>query len=402
MAPLQGKDAVRLSPLLLQILEEFRSESRPSAVMREAPAVAELSRLFTKGREVLGTDYLKDPALAAAYLTYFFPVNLCKIQVLLDELPENWQISPDGRPLRVLDLGTGPGTGALAVLDWLKDHGCDSLDGLTVVGVDRSAEALHQARLLWTAYSRQADVRNANLILHEGDLTGPAKNGWRDDIARQAPYDLVIVANCVNELFGQTTQAIKARAHLIADLLAMLAREGTLMIVEPALRQTSRALHQLRDQLLLEKRCTVYSPCLHEGHCPALIKEHDWCHEERAWVPPLSIQQIDHEVGFIKDALKFSYLLLRTDGKTVVERRPDTFRMVSELRTLKGDTRAWLCNELGRSEVGRLDRAASDLNAAWNQCQRGTIVRIQSITRKAGASLGRIPDDAAIHIVRSV
>jgi ribosomal protein RSM22 (predicted rRNA methylase) len=302
----------------------------------------------------------------------------------------------------VLDLGTGPGTGALAVLDWLKDHGCDSLDGLTVVGVDRSAEALHQARLLWTAYSRQADVRNANLILHEGDLTGPAKNGWRDDIARQAPYDLVIVANCVNELFGQTTQAIKARAHLIADLLAMLAREGTLMIVEPALRQTSRALHQLRDQLLLEKRCTVYSPCLHEGHCPALIKEHDWCHEERAWVPPLSIQQIDHEVGFIKDALKFSYLLLRTDGKTVVERRPDTFRMVSELRTLKGDTRAWLCNELGRSEVGRLDRAASDLNAAWNQCQRGTIVRIQSITRKAGASLGRIPDDVAIHIVRSV
>ncbi|HSA64423.1 MAG TPA: small ribosomal subunit Rsm22 family protein [Nitrospira sp.] len=402
MAPLQGKDAVRLSPLLLQVLEEFRSESRPSGVMREAPAVAELSRLFTKGREVLGTNYLKDPALAAAYLHYFFPVNLCKIQVLLDELPENWQIAPGGQPLRVLDLGTGPGTGALAVLDWLRHHGCDSLDGLTVVGVDTSAEALHQARLLWTAYSRQADVRNANLVLHEDDLAGSAKSGWRDDITRRAPYDLVIVANCVNELFGQTTQAIKARTNLIADLLAMLATEGTLMIVEPALRQTSRALHQLRDQLLREKRCTVYSPCLHEGHCPALIKEHDWCHEERTWVPPRSIQQIDHEVGFIKDALKFSYLLLRIDGKTVVERSPDTFRMVSELRTLKGDTRAWLCNELGRSEVGRLDREASDLNAAWNECQRGTIVRIESITRKVGASLGRIPNNAAVDVVRSV
>ena len=241
MAPLQGKDAVRLSPLLLKVLEEFRSESRPSGVMWEAPAVAELSRLFTKGREVLGTDYLKDPALAAAYVHYFFPINLCKIQVLLDELPENWQISPGGQPLRVLDLGTGPGTGALAVLDWLRHHGRDSLHGLTVVGVDRSAEALHQARLLWTAYSRQADVRNANLVLHEGDLAGPAKNGWRDDITRRAPYDLVIVANCVNELFGQTTQAVKARAHLIADLLAMLVTEGTLMIVEPALRETSRA-----------------------------------------------------------------------------------------------------------------------------------------------------------------
>ncbi|HSA84761.1 MAG TPA: small ribosomal subunit Rsm22 family protein [Nitrospira sp.] len=402
MRPFQGKAPARFSPLLSRILERIEPAQVDPTLTGNAVAVRELSRLFTKERDALGIDYLKDPALAAAYLTYFFPVNLCKIQVLLDELPENWQISPDGRPLRVLDLGTGPGTGALAVLDWLKHQACDSLHGLTVVGVDASAEALHQARLLWTAYSCQADVRSANLVLHEGDLAGPAKNGWRDDIARRAPYDLVIVANCVNELFGRTTQPIKARANLIADLLAMLATEGTLMIVEPALRQTSRALHQLRDQLLLEKRCTVYSPCLHEGHCPALIKEHDWCHEERAWVPPLSIQQIDHEVGFIKDALKFSYLLLRTDGKTVVERRPDTFRMVSELRTLKGDTRAWLCNEQGRSEVGRLDRATSDANSAWDHCQRGAIVQIEGMKRKEGATLSRIPAEGTVEIIRPI
>jgi hypothetical protein len=97
-------------------------------------------------------------------------------------------------------------------------------------------------------------------------------------------------------------------------------------------------------------------------------------------------------VGFIKDALKFSYLLLRTDGRTIVERSPHTFRMVSELRKLKGDT----------CEVGRLDRAETDVNLGWDECQRGTIVRIEHITRKDGASLGRIADRSTVHIVRSV
>jgi hypothetical protein len=133
-----------------------------------------------------------------------------------------------------------------------------------------------------------------------------------------------------------------------------------------------------------------------------LLNPDDWCHEERAWEAPGSIMQIDREVGFIKDALKFSYLLLRTDGRTIATRGPATFRIVSELRKLKGDTRAWLCNELGRSEIGRLDRAESDSNSAWEQCQRGTIVRIEGLKRKEGATLARIPPEGMVEIVRPV
>jgi hypothetical protein len=176
------------------------------------------------------------------------------------------------------------------------------------------------------------------------------------------------------------------------------------MIVEPALRETSRALHQVRDRLLQEKRCTIYSPCLHENNCPALVKPDDWCHEERAWEPPISIQEIDDEVGFIKDALKFSYLLLRKDGRTIVERRPDVYRVVSELRELKGEKRAWLCNETGRPEIGRQDRLASSENAAFDHWHRGAIVQIERIVRKEKAgkvsALGRIESDAAVEIIR--
>jgi ribosomal protein RSM22 (predicted rRNA methylase) len=249
---------------------------------------------------------------------------------------------------------------------------------------------------LWESYCRTAGITGARLQAKEADLKRALDGLFRGQIQQAGPYDLIILANCLNEL----SESIDARTRLVAAALSLLAPQGTVMIMEPALRETSRALHRVRDLLLQEKRCTVYSPCLHEERCPALVDPDDWCHEERAWEPPASIQRMDREVGFIKDALKFSYLLLRTDGRTIAPRSPDTFRLVSELRKLKGDTRAWLCNELGRQEVGRLDRALSPSNSAWERCQRGTIVRIEGITKKEGSTLGRIPAQGKIQILR--
>jgi ribosomal protein RSM22 (predicted rRNA methylase) len=196
------------------------------------------------------------------------------------------------------------------------------------------------------------------------------------------------------------------RADLLTEALSLLTPHGSMMIVEPALRETSRALHRVRDSLIQGKSCTVYSPCLHESECPALVNPTDWCHEERAWEPPVVIQQIDAEVGFIKDALKFSYLLLRKDGKTIVDRRSNVYRVVSELRHLKGEKRAWLCNEQGRQEIGRQDRLASPSNAAFDQWHRGAIVQIERIVHKERrgkvSELGRIEQDAAVQIVHWV
>jgi hypothetical protein len=104
--------------------------------------------------------------------------------------------------------------------------------------------------------------------------------------------------------------------------------------------------------------------------------------------------------------LKFSYLLLRKDGQTVVERGPDLYRVVSELRVLKGEKRAWLCNGQGRPEVGRLNRLASPQNAAVEDWHRGAIVRINEIVRKERngkvSTVGRIESDSAVQIIRPV
>jgi len=401
MEPSNRKRRVQVSPLALHVIEQIGHAARPSRSGGVAQAVAELSWLFTKGRIRLSREYLDDPDHAAAYLGYFLPVNLSKIQVLLDELPYETIVSEQSR-MAVLDLGSGPGTGGLALLDWLHHRAVEPAGNLSVVAVDSSAGALQQAEDIWSLYCQKAKIVGASLKTCEGNLERSLSGLWSRPIGQGAPYDLIILANCLNELFTAAADPIAARAGFVAALMPLLAPHGTMMIVEPALRDMSRDLHQVRDRLLQEKRCTVYSPCLHERGCPALANSDDWCHEERAWQAPAAIHAIDQEVGFIKDALKFSYLLLRTDGRTIVRRQPDVYRIVSELRVLKGDTRAWLCNERGRSEIGRLDRAQCATNAAWDDCQRGTIVRIEGLKRKEGATLGRIPAEGIIEIVRPV
>lgn len=357
-----------------------------------AQGVSTLSRLFTRERDALGSDYFADPALRRAYLLYFLPVNLAKVASLLREMPELPQ-----RPLRILDVGSGPGIGALAVLGHLTQHGVAAHEGSEVIAVDRSRRALQEAEALWEQVSvtrRGGPSLRFHTMTLDLERPGP-RVPWK-----AGAFDLVILANCLNELFRSATDPIARRVTLLESLLDALSSDGTCMIIEPALRETTRDLHHVRDRLMAARRATVYSPCLHEQPCPALARPDDWCHEERPWSPPPMLQAIDREVGFIKDALKFSYLMLRKDGLTVVERGPDVYRVVSEVMVMKGDRRAWLCNETGRPLAGRLDKARSEANVALDRWNRGAIVRVEHIGRRA--TIGRIESSTRVELVRPV
>ena len=401
MQPFNEKKPSGLSSEILRVLAK---ESVGQGFYGDglAQAVVDLSRLFTTARATLSPRYLDDPAHAAAYRSYFLPVNLSKIQVLLDELPKDRGTEEPEQPMTVLDLGCGPGTGALALIDWLWQRSPERAKSMSVLAADASHTSLSDTGKLWEAYCREVGISSEGLRCVEGNLEHPLKGDLGKQIVRHGPYDLIILANCLNELFAASVDPPAERAAVVAQLLPFLAPHGTIMIVEPALKQIARSLHHVRNHMLKQGLCTVYSPCLHEGGCPALDHPDDWCHEERPWQTPPAIAAIDQDVGFIKDALKFSYVLLRTDGCTIATRNRQTFRVVSELRELKGDTRAWLCNELGRSEVGRLDRAQSPTNREWEACQRGSIIRIDGVKRKEGSILGRISAEGTVEMIRQV
>lgn len=367
--------------------------------------VSRLSSLFTQGGLEANGAYLEDPQLCASYLAYYVPVNLSKVQLLLDEL-QSVLPADRGGEFRVLDLGSGPGTGALATLDWCCTTSLLPLDALRVTVVDRSARALALCTEVWEAYGDICKILRIpplQTLEHNLERSFPPCLGT---VGMEGGYDLIIVQNLLSELYIGSPDAVNRRAAFVEMLLECLAVNGSVMLIEPALRSTSRALHQVRDQLLAQGQCTIYSPCLHDAPCPALIKASDWCHEERMWETPDWIAQVDREVGFIKDALKFSYAILRKDGKTLIPRNSGCHRVVSELRVMKGEKRVWLCDDLGRPEVGRQDKERSVSNAPFDQWHRGAIVRVSEIvrkTKKGGPSaVGRILSSGVAEIVRPV
>lgn len=393
-----------VSPQVIAILRDALGLQTGEQAQLLSPAIQTLSTLFTRKRAALGSDYLENERLANGYLAYFLPVNLAKIQVLLEEIPDVYvRVGHQSEALRVLDVGSGPGSATLGLIDWIAQRPQDHHRPIEVVLIDRSRPALKRAEELLAAYRNSVQVPPLRASTLRADLE---RTQWYHRVGEKGgmQYDLIIMANCLNELFAWEADPSERRAKLVARLLGMLRPDGTLLLVEPATRAESRQLHKVRDALLTQQACNIYSPCLHEAPCPALLNKDDWCHEERFWEAPWFIEAIDKDVGLIKDALKFSYLVLRKDGRTIVDREQGVFRVVSELRHLKGEKRAWLCNETGRTEVGRLDRAQSDSNRALEAWHRGAIVKISEITRKgqrnSERTVGRISAGASVEIVR--
>lgn len=365
--------------------------------------VSRLSEMFTRRGQGIGTAYLEDPQLCAGYLAYYVPVNLAKVHLLLEELRPVLPPFQD-KEFRVLDLGSGPGTGALAMLDWCSAKFLPPASSIRMTVVDRSPVVLNVCTELWQIYTRQQHhhpIRPLKTV--EWNLEHSLPPDLRI-VREENGYHLIIVQNLLSELFVGSSDPIGQRTAFVSQLLSCLEPAGSLMLIEPALRSASRALHQVRNNLLAGRRCSVYSPCLHDEPCPALIKPDDWCHEERQWETPPEIAGVDQEVGFIKDALKFSYVILRKDGEKMVPRNADYHRVVSELRVMKGEKRVWLCDETGRSEIGRQDKERSPSNAAFDDWHRGAIIRVSEIVRKERkgrpAMVGRILSSGLAEVVR--
>ena len=109
----------------------------------------------------------------------------------------------------------------------------------------------------------------------------------------------------------------------------LLAPGGTIVIIEPALRETSRELLAVRDLLLsqtAQPALDVVAPCFWAGPCPALERERDWCHDA---APVPSSPRVD-----------FSYLVLRERVSTHDRRRPDAGPHRQRSATRKGKAQA--------------------------------------------------------------
>lgn len=335
----------------------------PDEVREVGAGVKQLSLGLTRNRELAGARYMDDPRLLGAYLLFYWPVSYAQARSTLGELTS--------RPKTALDLGSGPGPVAFA-----------SLDGgaSTVVAADRSKPALELARAL-------ATEAGEGIATREWSPERPLPDG---------KFDLITMGHVVNELFNG---AIAPRADLLEKILERVNPRGSLVVIEPALRDTSRALLQVRD-VLVSRGYAVRAPCLWRGACPALIKESDWCHAERSWRLPRLIEDVARAAGLHKESLKMSYLVIAPKGEAWAP-PPDgsVFRVVSEALEGKGRQRFMGCGPEGRVGLAMQEKHETERNRLFFKMSRGDVVRVTNTEERGDGRA--LTDQSTLEILSS-
>ena len=291
---------------------------------------------------------MDDDRLLGAYLLYYWPVSYLQARGVISELR--------ARPRRVLNLGSGPGPVAFAALD---------AGAAEVVAADRSPRALAAATALAREAGEALSTREWN----------PTRSLPLAQLAAGRKFDLVSMGHVLNELWkGQDEDA--RRAALLEEALDLVAPGGSLLVIEPALRETSRALLRVRD-LLVSRGVAVRAPCLFRGSCPALTRETDWCHAERPVEPPNLVAQIARAAGLRREAVKMSYLVLAPRGEVWAEPSPGRlFRIVSEPLVGKGRLRYMGCGPEGRIGLSLQGKHVADGNRCFENLLRGDVVAV--------------------------
>jgi hypothetical protein len=186
-------------------------------------------------------------------------------------------------------------------------------------------------------------------------------------------------------LLGELPLDSEGRARLVAGWCReLLEPDGTCILVEPALRETSRGLLEVRDRLLAAGLFVV-APCLLQDGCPALLRERDFCHAST------------EAIVSGRSRVDYSYLVLRKQGAAVEDRA--LFRIVSDPMKDKGRLRFYGCGLAGRRLITRLDRDRSPANGALDEMERGEVVRIAGATARADGL--RCGHDTAVERLRT-
>lgn len=346
-------------------------------------AVVDRSRRYTSEREHLASPVgVAKASMAdlAARALFFTIADAAKLHLPLAELLDGVVQSPAASAeradasardssslftrdeLRVLDIGAGCGAMTIGLCTFLAAREVRSRIRATLVDQDADALAIAKDALATIARELDLDVHvttRAADVVADDDVSGKA--------AGASAYDLVVAGSVVNELADPIP--------LVRAMIAALAPDGVAIIIEPALRATTRALHRVRDALLDSQTAAVLAPCTRKtAPCPALLQDNDWCHEHRPLVLPPRTRQIAHVTGLRDGDMKLAYLTLcRPDDAPPAT---DDWRVVSDPHASKGKLEMTLCGAPGWVPARLLKRHRSTTNRPLERAHRGDVLAI--------------------------
>jgi ribosomal protein RSM22 (predicted rRNA methylase) len=343
-------------------------------------AVLKLSDAFTRERAELPPNYFDDETNRLAYLAGFVLANAAKIASCLEQI---LGLLPGKGPLSILDVGAGPGTAVFAASSFFYDR------EVGFVAIEANRRILDTARSL------------GRLLPDSHGVEWVAGNV---EILPNNHFDIAIAANVLNELGPE--EQLRACKKLLST-------SKILIVIDPALKQTTRSLMALRDQIVDGAHASVVAPCTHQNPCPMLAaNQRDWCHFYLEWQRPKLLEALDNATGLDHCYLKMAYLILkachsdrpandlwrRAEESLAVKaqraRDPSTepalsersesnglgmtnktiYRVVSSPLRSKGKLELIVCGKGELKRLRRLDKNASKTNAAFDAATRGDLI----------------------------
>jgi len=350
-----------------------------------AEAVAEVSRVYTLARGELAKGRTRTAELVAR-LKWFLIRDLPKIEVPLTELSMRDAL-PRATTWRLLDVGAGLGTTSLGVARFARRVGVERLD---VRAFDRDDRALRVFEAL-AADVTALDAVPIELATTTGDVTRVPH------VLRDERFELIVVGLVINEMWPDATDAqrVDHASQWLRSLSRHLSDDGSLIVLEPALREQTRQLQRVRDALdATDGAPFVFAPCTRSGACPMLANERDWCHAQVPFKLPASMVELARSAGLRDHDLTFSYLTLRKQQGRV----GDALRVVSAPLPSKGKLELLVCGDQGLSRAMRLDRHRSTHNAAFDDLARGSLARLPARNDAGRIAIGQSePVESRLH-----
>lgn len=352
-------------------------------------AVVDRSRRYTSEREALSNGRDSDDDLAARAV--FFSVadapkvwpalgELCRVGVGRGDRVRRALRGEPGTALKVLDLGAGCGAMSLGILvaaATLSGAGVEggNPDGaevaLYLADVDARALAIAKG-----ACARLAQTLGVRCSIH----TAVTRFGGAAPSKLPADWpmaDLVVMGSVLNELSAEAAQGVLALAA------QRCAPGGAVVVIEPALRGSARALQALRNEMIARLGWHVVAPCTHLAPCPMMASERDWCHWETPYVLPPLTGEVARVTGLRDGAMKYAYVVAlphRVPYAASAQPCGDDaaptalLRIVDRPRASKGKLELLACGASGLVTLRRLNRNRAAANRELDLAGRGDVL----------------------------
>ncbi len=274
-------------------------------------------------------------------------------------LSDYWR---DDRDLRAYDrvLAARIGWKWDAALAECRDRGLPRSDGATVLdygcGTGIAARRYVEAFGAGTVLCHDRSAAAMAFAVQQLRAEHPTVTARAQRDLRTLQPDVLLVSHVLAEL----------DANGEAELLALIAKSRTVVLVEPGTHRVARRLAVLRGKLLATHRITA--PCPHAGTCPSLQNGNDWCHFFAEPPPHVFTEAFwahaSRELHIDLRALPYAFLALQREAAAVA---PPDNRVLGRPEITPHDARVLVCTEPGLRQAAVTKRHDA---ALWKRLKK--------------------------------